>query len=50
VKKEPRDFGIARRSSVSSTSSSVHSSNGATSDWDDNGALRVAMYRRRTVD
>ncbi|KIM76385.1 hypothetical protein PILCRDRAFT_98744 [Piloderma croceum F 1598] len=39
VKKEPRDFGIARRSSVSSTSSSVHSSNGATSDWDDNVSL-----------
>jgi hypothetical protein len=34
VKKEPREFGIVRRSSVSSTASSVHSS-GATSDWDD---------------
>jgi len=50
VKKEPRDFGIVRRSSVSSTASSVHSGTGATSDWDDNGALRVIMYRRRTVD
>lgn len=35
VKKEPREFGIARRSSVSSASS-VHSGSGA-SDWDDNG-------------
>ena len=51
VKKEPREFvGLARRSSVSSTSSSVHSGTGATSDWDDNGALRVIMYRRRTLD
>ncbi|KIM75720.1 hypothetical protein PILCRDRAFT_13366 [Piloderma croceum F 1598] len=36
VKKEPRDLGIARRNSVSSTSSSVHSSNGPPSNWDDN--------------
>jgi hypothetical protein len=50
VKKEPREFGLTRRSSVSSTASSMHSGNGATSDWDDNGALRVVMYRRRTVD
>ncbi|KAF8897895.1 hypothetical protein BD779DRAFT_1608379 [Infundibulicybe gibba] len=40
VKKEPRDFGLARRSSVSSSSSSsVHSGSGA-SDWDDN----VSVY------
>jgi len=38
VKKEPREFGIARRSSVSSASS-VHSGSGA-SDWDDN----VSVY------
>ena len=37
VKKEPREFGLVRRSSVSS-SSSVHSGSGA-SDWDDNGVL-----------
>lgn len=49
VKKEPREFGLVRRSSVSSTASSVHSGSG-TSDWDDNGALRVIMYRRRTID
>jgi GATA-binding protein len=36
VKKEPREYGLVRRSSVSS-SSSVHSGSGA-SDWDDNGA------------
>jgi GATA-binding protein, other eukaryote len=48
VKKEPREFGLIRRSSVSSTTSSVHSGTGATSDWDDNGALRVVMYRRQT--
>ncbi|KAG6866125.1 hypothetical protein C0991_008433 [Blastosporella zonata] len=36
VKKEPREFGLVRRSSVSS-SSSVHSGSGA-SDWDDNGS------------
>jgi GATA-binding protein len=34
VKKEPTEFGIVRRNSVSSTASSVHSG-GATSDWDD---------------
>lgn len=33
IKKEPREFGLARRSSVSSTASS----GGAVSDWDDNG-------------
>lgn len=49
VKREPKEFGINRRSSVSSTASSVHSG-GASSDWDDNGALKVVMYRRRTVD
>ncbi|KAF8076767.1 hypothetical protein FPV67DRAFT_1605187 [Lyophyllum atratum] len=38
VKKEPREFGLVRRSSVSS-SSSVHSGSGA-SDWDDN----VSVY------
>ncbi|KAG6849315.1 hypothetical protein H0H93_009505 [Arthromyces matolae] len=38
IKKEPREFGITRRSSVSSASS-VHSSSGA-SDWDDN----VSVY------
>lgn len=37
VKKEPREYGLVRRSSVSSTSS-VHSGSGA-SDWDDNGVL-----------
>jgi GATA-binding protein len=37
VKKEPREFGLVRRSSVSS-SSSVHSGSGA-SDWDDNGVF-----------
>ncbi|KAF8165699.1 hypothetical protein B0H34DRAFT_831975 [Crassisporium funariophilum] len=37
VKKEPREFGLVRRSSVSSNSS-VHSGSGA-SDWDDNGVL-----------
>ncbi|KAF8231403.1 hypothetical protein L208DRAFT_1399035 [Tricholoma matsutake] len=37
VKKEPREYGLVRRSSVSS-SSSVHSGSGA-SDWDDNGVL-----------
>ena len=35
VKKEPRDFAMMRRSSISSTSS-VHSGSGA-SDWDDSG-------------
>ena len=49
VKKEPREFGNVRRSSVSSTASSVHSGSG-TSDWDENGALKVIMYRRRTID
>jgi hypothetical protein len=39
VKKEPREFGLARRASVSS-SSSVHSGSGA-SDWDDNGVFRT---------
>jgi GATA-binding protein, other eukaryote len=34
VKKEPREYPLNRRASVSSTTSSVHS---ATSDWDDNG-------------
>ncbi|EAU84465.1 hypothetical protein CC1G_01461 [Coprinopsis cinerea okayama7 len=38
VKKEPREFGLVRRSSVSS-SSSVHSGSGA-SDWDDS----VSVY------
>ncbi|TFK72016.1 hypothetical protein BDN72DRAFT_836804 [Pluteus cervinus] len=38
VKKEPREYGLVRRSSVSS-SSSVHSGSGA-SDWDDN----VSVY------
>jgi len=33
IKKEPREFGLARRSSVSSTASS----GGAVSDWDDTG-------------
>ncbi|RDB19971.1 hypothetical protein Hypma_012908 [Hypsizygus marmoreus] len=37
VKKEPREFGLVRRSSVSS-SSSVHSGSGA-SDWDDNVSI-----------
>ncbi|KAG2115865.1 uncharacterized protein F5147DRAFT_833995 [Suillus discolor] len=36
IKKEPREFGMARRSSVSSTASS----GGAVSDWDDN----VSVY------
>lgn len=36
IKKEPREFGLARRSSVSSTASS----GGAVSDWDDN----VSVY------
>ena len=39
IKKEPGDFGLDRRSSVSS-GSSVHSAS-ATSDWDDNGVLRT---------
>ena len=42
IKKEPREFGIDRRSSVSS-SSSIHSSSGA-SDWDDNGVLRTLPH------
>ncbi|KAG6813028.1 hypothetical protein H0H92_014562 [Tricholoma furcatifolium] len=37
VKKEPREFGLVRRSSVSSASS-VHSGSGA-SDWDDNVSI-----------
>jgi GATA-binding protein len=36
VKKEPRETGLTRRSSISSSSGSVHSGSGA-SDWDDNG-------------
>lgn len=40
VKREPKEFGLVRRSSVSSTASSVHSGTGATSDWDDN----VSVY------
>ncbi|KAF8806248.1 hypothetical protein BYT27DRAFT_7257651 [Phlegmacium glaucopus] len=40
IKKEPREFGLDRRSSVSS-SSSVHSGSGA-SDWDDNVSLYSA--------
>lgn len=39
IKKEPREFGLDRRSSVSS-SSSIQSGSGA-SDWDDNGVLRT---------
>ncbi|EGO27938.1 hypothetical protein SERLADRAFT_414154 [Serpula lacrymans var. lacrymans S7.9] len=39
VKKEPRECGLARRSSVSSSASSVHSGS-ATSDWDDS----VSVY------
>jgi GATA-binding protein len=35
IKKEPREFAMMRRSSISSTSS-IHSGSGA-SDWDDNG-------------
>jgi hypothetical protein len=35
VKKEPREFGIVRRNSASSSASSVHSASG-TSDWDEN--------------
>ena len=35
IKKEPREFGLARRSSVSSSASS----GGAVSDWDDSGML-----------
>jgi hypothetical protein len=44
VKKEPREFGLVRRSSVSSTSSAL-SSSGA-SDWDDNGKFLLIF---RTV-
>ncbi|KAF9006735.1 hypothetical protein BDQ17DRAFT_304865 [Cyathus striatus] len=40
IKKEPREYGLVRRSSVSSASS-VHSGSGA-SDWDDSGVLRKA--------
>ena len=39
IKKEPAEFGLDRRNSVSS-GSSVHSGSGA-SDWDDNGVLRT---------
>jgi hypothetical protein len=39
VKKEPRETGLSRRSSISSLSGSVHSGSGA-SDWDDN----VSVY------
>ncbi|EKM79965.1 hypothetical protein AGABI1DRAFT_113207 [Agaricus bisporus var. burnettii JB137-S8] len=38
VKKEPREPGLTRRSSVSSSSGSVHSGSGA-SDWDDNVSI-----------
>ena len=41
IKKEPREFGIDRRSSVSSNSS-VHSVSAA-SDWDDNGIDRKSV-------
>lgn len=41
VKKEPREYGLVRRSSVSSSTSSVHSGSGA-SDWDDNGVFLKA--------
>lgn len=37
IKKEPREFGLVRRSSVSSSSGS------GTSDWDDNGVLPPAL-------
>lgn len=43
VKKEPREFGLVRRASVSS-SGSVHSGSGA-SDWDDNGVSRSTCAR-----
>ena len=49
VKKEPGEFGNVRRGSVSSTVSSAHSG-GGTSDWDENGALKVILYRHRTID
>lgn len=39
IKKEPREFGMARRSSVSSTASS----GGAVSDWDDNGQFHYFL-------
>lgn len=44
VKKEPREMGLVRRASVSSSSGSVHSGSGA-SDWDDNGVFKVASAR-----
>ena len=48
IKKEPAEFGLDRRSSVSSASS-VHSGSGA-SDWDDNGVLRtIALPPRACV-
>lgn len=47
VKKEPREYDLVRRSSVSS-SSSVHSGSGA-SDWDDNGVLRKAASAQACI-
>ena len=45
MKKGPREFAVTQRSSILSTASSVNSA-GTTSDWDDNGALRVIMHQR----
>ncbi|KAF9226782.1 hypothetical protein BS17DRAFT_865809 [Gyrodon lividus] len=41
VKKEPREFGLARRCSVSSNTSS----GGAASDWDDNGKFPILTFK-----